>query len=244
MDFDRLGIQHPERGVIGTARCKVPLGGAGQRNRRGIPRLRPQRQRPPLLRLAQGRRDDSFKGGADGASGWSGRPDHNVPGVRAERIVAADAGQAIAERCKTRRSSRFTFRRMRLRTGRARLRLRSNWERCWRRMIAAPSQADDDRIGGWQLMYQLLEQDAWVITENCGKLIECLPQWSGTTAGRGCAQGGRRRSSGRGAVWNSSGADTPVLGHTKCARGGAGSAPLFSGAIHAGMHWANRSRGK
>jgi len=35
--------------------------------------------------------------------------------------------------------------------------------------------ADDDRVGGWQWMYQLLENDAWVITENCGKLIDCLP---------------------------------------------------------------------
>jgi len=35
--------------------------------------------------------------------------------------------------------------------------------------------ADDDRVGGWQLMYQLLESDAWVITENCAKLINCLP---------------------------------------------------------------------
>ena len=42
--------------------------------------------------------------------------------------------------------------------------------------LPRPSLADDDRIGGWQLMYQLLEQDAWVITENCGKLMECLPQ--------------------------------------------------------------------
>jgi hypothetical protein len=42
--------------------------------------------------------------------------------------------------------------------------------------LPRPSPADDDRIGGWQLMYQLLEQDAWVITANCGKLIECLPQ--------------------------------------------------------------------
>lgn len=30
--------------------------------------------------------------------------------------------------------------------------------------------ADDDRVGGWQLMYQLMETDAWSITENCGKL--------------------------------------------------------------------------
>jgi len=35
--------------------------------------------------------------------------------------------------------------------------------------------ADDDRIGGWQFMYQLLESNAWVITENCTKLIECMP---------------------------------------------------------------------
>jgi hypothetical protein len=42
--------------------------------------------------------------------------------------------------------------------------------------LPRPVPADDDRIGGWQLMYQLLERDAWVVTENCGKLIECLPQ--------------------------------------------------------------------
>ena len=42
--------------------------------------------------------------------------------------------------------------------------------------LPRPTPADDDRIGGWQLMYQLLERDAWVITENCGKLIECMPQ--------------------------------------------------------------------
>ena len=41
--------------------------------------------------------------------------------------------------------------------------------------LPRPVPADDDRIGGWQLMYQMLERDAWVIAENCGKLIECLP---------------------------------------------------------------------
>jgi phage terminase large subunit len=41
--------------------------------------------------------------------------------------------------------------------------------------LPRPAPADDDRIGGWQLMYQLLESDAWVMTENCAKLIECLP---------------------------------------------------------------------
>jgi hypothetical protein len=42
--------------------------------------------------------------------------------------------------------------------------------------LPRPAPADDDRIGGWQWMYQLLESDAWVITENCARLIECLPQ--------------------------------------------------------------------
>ena len=41
--------------------------------------------------------------------------------------------------------------------------------------LPRPAPADDDRIGGWQFMYQLLESNAWVITENCGKLIECMP---------------------------------------------------------------------
>src|SRR5207253_1412838 len=41
--------------------------------------------------------------------------------------------------------------------------------------LPRPAAADDDRIGGWQLMYQLLESNGWVITENCAKLIERLP---------------------------------------------------------------------
>jgi hypothetical protein len=42
--------------------------------------------------------------------------------------------------------------------------------------LPRPTPADDDRVGGWQLMYQMLESNAWVITENCAKLIECIPQ--------------------------------------------------------------------
>ncbi len=41
--------------------------------------------------------------------------------------------------------------------------------------LPRPAPADDDRIGGWQFMYQLLESNAWVITESCTKLIECIP---------------------------------------------------------------------
>jgi phage terminase large subunit len=42
--------------------------------------------------------------------------------------------------------------------------------------LPRPAPADDDRIGGWQLMYQLMESNAWLITETCPKLIECIPQ--------------------------------------------------------------------
>jgi hypothetical protein len=32
--------------------------------------------------------------------------------------------------------------------------------------LPRPSPADDDRIGGWQLMYQMLESNSWLISEN------------------------------------------------------------------------------
>jgi phage terminase large subunit len=35
--------------------------------------------------------------------------------------------------------------------------------------------ADDDRVGGWQLMYQMLESNSWLITDNCVELINSLP---------------------------------------------------------------------
>ena len=41
--------------------------------------------------------------------------------------------------------------------------------------LPRPVPANDDRIGGWQLMYQLLERDAWVISSKCPRLIECMP---------------------------------------------------------------------
>jgi hypothetical protein len=41
--------------------------------------------------------------------------------------------------------------------------------------LPAAGAADDDRIGGWMLMYQLLEQDRWTISTQCGALISCLP---------------------------------------------------------------------
>ena len=37
------------------------------------------------------------------------------------------------------------------------------------------SRADDDRVGGWMLMYNLLESGSWLVGENCSRLIKCLP---------------------------------------------------------------------
>lgn len=41
--------------------------------------------------------------------------------------------------------------------------------------IAIPVKADDDRKGGWMLMYQLLQAGIWKITDNCEVLIEAIP---------------------------------------------------------------------
>jgi terminase large subunit-like protein len=41
--------------------------------------------------------------------------------------------------------------------------------------LPRPSPADDDRVGGWMFLYQMLEQEQWVIADSCARLIECLP---------------------------------------------------------------------
>src|SRR5262249_37858475 len=41
--------------------------------------------------------------------------------------------------------------------------------------IPRPTPADNDRVGGWMRMYQALESDEWLITDNCARLIENLP---------------------------------------------------------------------
>jgi len=38
-----------------------------------------------------------------------------------------------------------------------------------------PDPADDERVGGWMLMYELLRTDKWLITRNCEELLESLP---------------------------------------------------------------------
>ncbi len=41
--------------------------------------------------------------------------------------------------------------------------------------LPRPTPADDDRIGGWMLMYQMLDAGEWLLTENCAELIRTLP---------------------------------------------------------------------
>jgi len=38
-----------------------------------------------------------------------------------------------------------------------------------------PTPADADRVGGWMLIYQLLQDDKWLIADHCTRLIDCLP---------------------------------------------------------------------
>jgi hypothetical protein len=41
--------------------------------------------------------------------------------------------------------------------------------------LPRPVPADDDRVGGWMLMYQMLDAGEWLIAENCAELIRTLP---------------------------------------------------------------------
>lgn len=36
--------------------------------------------------------------------------------------------------------------------------------------------ADNDRVGGWTLMYEMLKAGEWLIGANCDNLIDCIPQ--------------------------------------------------------------------
>jgi hypothetical protein len=38
-----------------------------------------------------------------------------------------------------------------------------------------PIPADNDRVGGWMLMYQMLDASEWLLTDNCIELIRTLP---------------------------------------------------------------------
>ena len=38
-----------------------------------------------------------------------------------------------------------------------------------------PTPADNDRVGGWMLMYQMLDANEWLLTDNCSELIRTIP---------------------------------------------------------------------
>jgi len=48
--------------------------------------------------------------------------------------------------------------------------------------LLRPTPADDDRVGGWMLMYQMLDAGEWLLTENCIELIRTLPNLVRDTA--------------------------------------------------------------
>ena len=41
--------------------------------------------------------------------------------------------------------------------------------------LPRPIPADDDRVGGWMMMYQMLKAGDWRIGSNCQSLIRCMP---------------------------------------------------------------------
>ncbi len=41
--------------------------------------------------------------------------------------------------------------------------------------LPRPIPADDDRVGGWMLMYQMLDAREWILTDNCIELLRTLP---------------------------------------------------------------------
>lgn len=42
--------------------------------------------------------------------------------------------------------------------------------------LPRPVPADNDRIGGWMLMYQMIDADEWLIADSCPELIRTLPE--------------------------------------------------------------------
>lgn len=44
-----------------------------------------------------------------------------------------------------------------------------------RRGLPRPAPADNDRVGGWMLLYDLLANNEWVIADHCKHLIDVLP---------------------------------------------------------------------
>jgi hypothetical protein len=41
--------------------------------------------------------------------------------------------------------------------------------------LPRPAPADNDRVGGWMLMYEMLESGRWAVSSACERLIDCMP---------------------------------------------------------------------
>lgn len=41
--------------------------------------------------------------------------------------------------------------------------------------LPAPHPADNDRVGGWMLMYRMLKDGSWKVSSTCPRLIDCMP---------------------------------------------------------------------
>ena len=54
----------------------------------------------------------------------------------------------------------------------------------------------NDRLGGWQLMYQMLQKGEWQIADTCPKLIEAIPSRIHDEKRPGVRSEGARRSPG------------------------------------------------
>ena len=101
------------------------------------------------------------------------RPDGAVVTYRefvANHLSPRMLAQAIAERSlDARRALRahrrnIIFRRTHSRAAPRNRPSPNNLATCWRKTACrVPAPADDDRVGGWMLLYQMLEQEQWVI---------------------------------------------------------------------------------
>jgi phage terminase large subunit len=173
------GFQHPSAVYWHAAAPGNPWTSAdrSKRDSSHINRAMENRSSTAAAKAAASARDDGCGSGAcaDGA-GEAGRIVTYKEFVQ-NGLSPRMLGQAIAERCKGEKIQEIYLSpdAFAHRTSEASI-AEQLGEVLAANGLPRPTAADNDRIGGWQLMYELLERDAWVITENCGKLMECLPQ--------------------------------------------------------------------
>jgi Terminase large subunit, T4likevirus-type, N-terminal len=149
-------------------------GASGERGEEGLRSFGPAR--------GAGSQDDRMPGDREGPQGYGTQQDGRGPRIVTYREFVKSGlsprmlGQAIAERTAGDRIAEVFLSpdAFAHRTSEASI-AEQLGEVLAQNGLPRPTPADDDRVGGWQLMYQMLENDEWVITENCRELIEGLP---------------------------------------------------------------------